>query len=166
MTSPSSRSSQVYAGLLRLSLGLICLWAFFDKLLGLGYATKPEQAWLAGGSPTSAFLLHGTHGPLASFYQSLAGNPVVDWLFMLGLLGIGLAFTFGIALKLAGYAGALMMLLMWSAALPPANHPFLDEHIVYLVIFLAADDWRAGDFIGFGQSWAKTELVKRFLWLR
>jgi thiosulfate dehydrogenase [quinone] large subunit len=63
-------------------MGLIFLWAFFDKLLGLGFATKAENAWINGGSPTSGFLLHGTKGPFAEFFQSLAGIPTVDWLFM------------------------------------------------------------------------------------
>ena len=47
----------------RLSIGFVFLWAFFDKLLALGYATGTDRetgaidrfgdaAWINGGSPT------------------------------------------------------------------------------------------------------------------
>ena len=38
-------------GLLRVSMGLILLWAFFDKLFGFRFATLPNKSWLAGSSP-------------------------------------------------------------------------------------------------------------------
>jgi thiosulfate dehydrogenase (quinone) large subunit len=36
-------------------------------------------------------LRFGPDGPLAGFYPGLAGAARADWLFMIGLLGIGLA---------------------------------------------------------------------------
>jgi thiosulfate dehydrogenase [quinone] large subunit len=156
----------VFFGLSRLGLGLIFLWAFFDKLFGLGRATTAGQAWLNGGSPTSGFLLHATTGPLANFYHGLAGNSVVDWLFMLGLLGIGLALTLGVKVKLASYAGVVLMVLLWSSVLPPANHPFLDEHIIYALVLLGIAQTNAGDVIGFGRWWSKTRLVEKYPILR
>src|SRR3989344_2695414 len=92
-------------GILRLSMGLIFLWAFFDKLLGWGFATTPEKAWMVGGSPTAGFLQFGVHGPFTEFFNSLAGSTLVDWLFMLGLLFIGITLTLGIFMKLGAYAG-------------------------------------------------------------
>ena len=83
-------------GLLRISIGWIFLWAFIDKLFGLGFATTSEKAWISGASPTSDFLTFGTRGPLVGFYQGLAGNALVDWLFMIGLLLVGLALILGI----------------------------------------------------------------------
>src|SRR3989338_4218589 len=108
---------QVFA-LLRITLGFIFLWAFFDKLLGLGFATTPEKSWLAGGSPTLGFLKFGSEGPLAGAFQAMAGNPAVDGAFMVGLLGIGVALTLGIGVRISGYTGALLMLMMWAAVLP------------------------------------------------
>ncbi len=140
---------------------MIFLWAFFDKVFGLGFATKPEQAWLHGGSPAGGFLGHAVHGPFINFYHTLAGNPVVDWLFMLGLLGLGISLILGIALTLTACTGSLMMILMWSALLPPANHPFLDEHIIYALLLFAFAWDNAGDHLGFGRWWAQTELVKK-----
>ncbi len=147
-------------GLIRISLGLIFLWAFFDKLLGLGFATKPENAWIYGKSPTLGFLSNAVHGPFKIFYNSLAGNPVVDWLFMLGLLLIGLSLVLGIFNKLASYSGALMVFLMWTSLLPPDNHPFLDNHIIYLLILIGLSIINAGDFIGLGKKWKKINFIK------
>ena len=152
---------QVILALLRITLGLIFLWAFFDKVLGLGFATTADKSWLLGNSPTLGFLKLGTKGPLAVFYQSIAGNPVVDWLFMLGLLGIGLALILGMGIKIASYSGTLLMILMWSAALPPKNHPFLDEHIVYALALISMNYVKAGHYFGLGKWWSSTKLVKK-----
>ena len=123
--------------LLRLSMGWIFLWAFLDKLIGLGFSTGFDKSWILGNSPTLGFLGHATKGPLADFYSSLAGNPLVDWLFMLGLLFVGLTLLFGIYVKQGGTVGILMMILIYTAGfLPPANNPFLDEHIVYIIIMV------------------------------
>ncbi len=121
---------------LRLALSFIFLWAFFDKVFGWGFATVTENAWINGGSPTEGFLTHGTHGPLAGFFQSLAGIAVVDWLFMAGLLFVGITLLFNRYIKWGAIAGALMMLLMWLAAFPPENNPFIDDHIIYALTLL------------------------------
>lgn len=121
---------------IRVSLGLIFLWAFFDKLFGLGFSTAAEASWLAGGSPTSGYLLYGTHGPLAEVFQAIAGQVWVDWLFMMGLLGIGAGLVSGYAVRISAYAGSIMLMLMYISAFPPEHHPFLDEHIIYTLMLL------------------------------
>ncbi len=157
---------KISPALLRISIGFIFLWAFFDKLLGLGFATEASNSWLAGNSPTSGYLQFATQGPFANFFQSLAGNPIVDWLFMLGLLGVGTAFVLGIALKFASLAGATMITLMYLSAFPPANNPIIDEHVIFalLMLFLAQTD--AGNVFGFGKDWAKSGIVKKLAFLR
>lgn len=149
-------------GILRLSMGLIFLWAFIDKVWGLGFATKAEGAWLAGGSPTTGFLKFGVHGPFMEFFNSLAGNVMVDWLFMLGLLFIGVALTLGIFTKLGSYAGALMLFLMYlGVGIQPEHHPFIDDHFVYFFVMLAVAWSDAGKYWGFGSTWERTSLVQR-----
>ncbi len=156
-------TQQSYAlGLLRISLGLIFLWAFLDKLLGLGFATAADKSWIAGGSPTYGFLANASYGPLAPFYKLLATLPVTDWLFMLGLLFIGITMTLGIAVRLGSYAGALLVFLMWTALLPPKNHPFLDDHIVYLFAFLVLAAYRAGYSLGLSAWWSRCSLVQKY----
>ena len=50
------KKEEVIWSLLRISLGLIFLWVFFDKLFGLGFATLPDKSWLLGNSHTFGFL--------------------------------------------------------------------------------------------------------------
>ena|SRR5690349_5408181 len=119
---------------LRISIGFVFLWAFFDKLLGLGFATVSEKAWIHGGSPTYGFLTFGAKGPYAEFFHSLAGVAVVDWLFMIGLLGVGLTLMLNRFVKWGSIAGCLMLILMYLALLLPENNPILDEHIIYILI--------------------------------
>lgn len=153
-------------GILRLSMGLIFLWAFVDKVWGLGFATAPENAWMLGGSPTTGFLQFGVHGPFAEIFNSMAGSVLIDWLFMLGLLFVGVTLTLGILVKFGAYVGALMLVLMYFALIPPEHHPFIDDHLVYAFIMLAVAWGNAGKYFGLGRHWGNTALVQRHEWLR
>ncbi len=167
-------SKGVYAWvLLRISLGLIFLWAFLDKLFGLGFSTCRDaetgvittmcpSAWLSGGSPTTGFLSFAAKGPFAGIFKAMAGSTLVDWLFMLGLLGIGIALIFGIFMKLGTYSGSLMLFLMWLAVLPKEHHPFLDEHIIYIFALLSLNYVKAGQYFGLGKKWINTNLVNKY----
>ncbi len=157
-----STKFKITLGVLRIFMGLIFLWAFFDKLLGLGFATTAEKAWVAGGSPTFGFLSFGVHGPFAIFYNSLAGNSLIEWLFMLGLLFIGVTLTLGIMVRLGSLAGALMMLLMYSALIPPENNPFIDEHLIYALVMGIIAFGNAGKYFGFGNQWYNSALVQKY----
>lgn len=147
---------------LRLVLGWTLLWAFLDKLLGLGYSTSSGSSWVNGGSPTTGYLKFAAAGPLAGFYNDLAGNSIVDALFMFALLAIGLALMLGVGTKISGYGGALLMVMLWSSRLPPENNPIVDEHIVYLILFLAMTLVKPGQWLGLGKWWANLSIVKRF----
>lgn len=116
---------------LRMTLGWVFLWAFLDKTFGLGFTTESTNAWLNGGSPTTGFLTHATQGPFAEMFQMMAGLAVVDWLFMLGLLGIGVALILGVMMRLACWSGIALMMLMWLAVLPPEHNPVVDDHVIY-----------------------------------
>ncbi|MEU4605423.1 hypothetical protein AB0F43_20770 [Kribbella sp. NPDC023972] len=151
---------------LRIAFGLSFLWAFVDKLFGLGYATPSGKGWIDGGDPTAGFLGKGTSGPFADFYRSLVGDWWVTPLFMAGLAGIGLALTLGIGIRIAAAAGALLYLLMWSAVLPPENNPVLDDHILGAITLVVFALVAAGNLWGFGRQWAKLDLVRRYPWLR
>lgn len=159
---------QWYWATLRLTLGLMFLWAFLDKTFGWGFATKPAGAWLNGGSPTLGFLKFGVTGPFADFYHTIAGSPLVDWLFMLGLLGVGLALTLGVAIRFASWCGLVMVLLMYSALLPPKNHPFIDDHILEAVSFvgLIVTSAAPGELLGLGKWWKQLGLVQKMRWLQ
>jgi thiosulfate dehydrogenase [quinone] large subunit len=115
-------------------MGLIFLWAFVDKLFGLGFATLKEKAWINGGSPTYYFLTYLTKGPFAELFQSLAGIAVVDWMFMLGLLFVGLTLVLNRFVIWGCIAGSAMLMLMYLASFPPVHNPLLNDHIVYTLV--------------------------------
>lgn len=172
----NNRAAHVWAAL-RILLGLILLWAFFDKMIGLGYATCRstdqqtktetvqvlcEKSAAKGGSPTTGFLKFASKGPLQDFYSGLAGNKVVDFLFMAGLLLIGLALVLGIGIKIAAVSGILLFTLMWSAVLPGENNPVIDDHIVYSVVLIGILFANKEQVWGLGRWWQKQPIVKKY----
>ena len=118
----------------RVLMGFIFLWAFLDKTFGLGRATESANSWISGGSPTTGFLSHAVQGPFTSLFNSLAGVAIVDWLFMLGLLFVGVTLIINRYVKWGSIAGIAMMILMYLALLWPANNPIIDEHIIYAFV--------------------------------
>jgi thiosulfate dehydrogenase (quinone) large subunit len=168
---PLDHSGVKIWALLRISLGAIFLWSFFDKLIGLGFATcrgtetgvdvMCSKAWLQGGSPTFGFLQFGTDGPFADLYQGMAGTPLVDWLFMFGLLGIGVALILGIGVRIAALSGSLMLLMMWTAVLPPENNPILDDHIIYILVLAGIYRTNKNQAWGLRNRWTKQPIVKK-----
>ena len=170
---------------LRIAFGLTFLWAFFDKLLALGFATgaitnpktgartgidflAQDQAWVNGGSPTKGFLTFGVpaHNPFHDVFVSMAGATWADWLFMLGLLGVGTALTLGITMRLGTACGALLYALMWVASWPLENNPVIDDHLLGLISMIVLGLALAGDTWGLGKVWARTGIVTRFPVLR
>lgn len=149
----------------RIALGFVFAWAFVDKLFGLGYATPAERAWVNGGSPTTGFL-GGVEGPFSGVYQAISGQAWADWLFMAGLLGIGVALLAGFAMRIAAAAGALLLVLMWTAVLPIANNPFLDDHLVYALVLVGLAAAGADRVWGLGGWWSRLAVVRRFPVLR
>jgi thiosulfate dehydrogenase (quinone) large subunit len=148
----------------RLGMAWTFLWPFLDKTFGLGHETASAQAWISGGNPSKGFL-SGSVGAFSGFYQSIAGAGIVNWLFMVGLLAIAVSLSFGIAMRFAAAAGSLMLLLMWSASLPPQDDLFLDNHIIYALLLIGLALVGAGNTLGLGRRWTQTSLVRRYPWL-
>jgi thiosulfate dehydrogenase [quinone] large subunit len=98
-------------------------------------------------------------------YHDIAGAAWVNSLFMVGLLAIGVALMLGILMRLACAAGALMVMLMWTAALPPQNNLFMDDHVIYALVLVGLALAGAGSTLGLGRRWEGTNLVKRYAWL-
>ncbi|MFB7475100.1 hypothetical protein [Kitasatospora sp. NPDC056184] len=161
----------------RIALGAVFLWAFADKTFGLGYSTADGRAWLDGVSPTEGFLSHVAAGPLQGTFHAMAGQAWADWLFMLGLLGIGLALVGGVALQITAAGGTALLALMWAAEWPPARHladgtasgstnPLVDYHVLYAVLLVALAATSAGRTWGLARRWAALPVVRDHAWLR
>jgi thiosulfate dehydrogenase (quinone) large subunit len=164
-----TRSSARHAlALTRIGTAVVFLWPFTDKLVGLGYATPRERAWLAGGAPTQGYLENGAQGPLASTFAAMA-SPVTDWLFMLGLLGVGLALLLGIGLRVAAVSGTVLFAMLWLSQWPLAagsTNPVVDDHVLVILLLAVLATTLAGDTWGLGRRWAALPLVRRAAWLR
>ena len=164
------------AAVARIAIGWVFLWAFFDKLFALGYGTGKDPAtgvldrfgdaaWINGGSPTMGFLSN-VAGPFKGVFEPMAGAAWADALFMFGLLAIGVALVLGIGMRIAAGSGALLLTFMWMASLPLDNNPFMDDHLVYAIVLIGLAAFHAGDTLGFGARWAKTDIVRRHPVLR
>ena len=160
---------------LRIGTGLIFLWAFLDKLFGLGYATPAAKAWIAGGSPTKGFLGSVDAGPFQDAFHAIAGTWFADTFFMLGLAGVGIAVTLGVALRFSAIAGGVMMLLMWLAEFPldrfaadgsptSSTNPLIDYHVIYAIALVVAAVTFAGNTWGLGRWWANLPFVRNQHW--
>lgn len=172
---PTDKISYVWAAL-RILLGLIFLWAFLDKMIGLGFSTcrtadpltKQESVQVLcdksvakGASPTTGFLKFAAKGPFQSFYNGIAGDKVTDFLFMAALGLIGITLVLGIGVKVASVSGMLLLLMMWSAVLPRENNPVIDEHIVYIIVLVGILMTNKNQVWGFGKWWQKREIVRK-----
>jgi thiosulfate dehydrogenase [quinone] large subunit len=161
---------------LRVATGFVFLWAFLDKTFGLHYSTASAKAWIHGGSPTKGFLSSVDVGPLQSAFHTMAGTWYADWLFMLGLLGIGVALILGVTVRIAAVSGVIMMAFMWLAEFPIAQHtsagtasgstnPLVDYHFIYAVVLVVLAATYAGMTWGLGRLWARLPFVQRHRWL-
>lgn len=159
---------------LRILMGWTFLWPFIDKLFGLGYATPTgaRAGWLQDGSPTTGFLTKNpsvTEGPFADIFKHFAGG-FWDWLFMAGLLGIGVAVLLGAGMKIAAWSGTLLLGLMYLAEFPIGRgvsgadmakgaptfvNPLTDSHWIEALALLVLAYTLSGDTLGIGRWWAK-----------
>jgi thiosulfate dehydrogenase (quinone) large subunit len=146
----------------RIAIGWIFLWAFLDKTFGWGFATPAKNAWISGGSPTTGFLKGTGENALGGFFSGLAGQGWVDWLFMLGLAGIGAALVLGVGTRVAAVTGTVLLVFMWAAELPLDTNPFVDEHLIYAVVLIGLALAGAGNTLGLG----KLPVIQRNPYLR
>jgi thiosulfate dehydrogenase [quinone] large subunit len=159
--------------IMRILLGLTYLWAFFAQGFGIQYSNSEMDAdgnpvsygwhfdydadagWISSGfahSPTEGYT-GGAHGPTAFIVQDLpVGVDDFGWMFAIG--GLGIALTFGIAMRIAGWGGFALNLLIWFAGFPPSSNPVIDaEHAIFAFALLLFMFLHAGNHWGFGRWW-------------
>ena len=149
--------------LLRLLLGWSFLWAFLDKMFGLGFATCRleggsidfgcDAAMMNGGSPTYGFLNFATQGSrTGDLFDWMAPSApdainLADVGFMVALLLGGAALMLGIGVRLAAVGGAILMAFMFLATdVFPENNPINSSHIIEMTAFLGVAFVGAGRF--------------------
>lgn len=145
----------------RILLGWIMIWPFFDKLLGLGFATPRGSGMIDGGSPSS-FVTWITGGIFKGVYESLAGNPAIDIILMAALLVLGMTLTLGFASKLSTLGMTAFLLVMYTIVVPPTDNPVIDDHILLAVGMLAVYLLGGFERLSINEKWKESPLVKRF----
>jgi thiosulfate dehydrogenase (quinone) large subunit len=155
----------VFAGV-RIAIGWTFVWAFLDKMFGLGISTPAQNAWIDGGHPTAGFLGKSAAGPFTDMWHNAAGTWWADWSFMIGLAAIGVALMLGIGMRIAAVAATTMYVLMWSVVLHPTTNPFMDDHLIQAGVVIGLALIGAGSTLGLGGWWARTSMVRRLPWLQ
>ena len=157
---------------LRIAFGITFLWAFLDKAFALGFSTGHDQegnldrfgpaAWINGGSPTEGFLTFAVPegNPFKSFFNGMADSVFIEWIFMLGLLGIGVTLLLGVAMRIGTAAGAVMYTFMYAAVLPLENNPIVDIHLVGVIVMIVLALGAAGTTWGLGHWWNRMGVVE------
>lgn len=165
-----TQTARRWLAVLRLALGFLFLWAFLDKTFGLGFSTPSERAWINGGAPSQGFLKSdAVRGPLKDFFGSIA-SPLSDWLFMLAMLGLGVALMLGIGLRVSAVVCTFVMILMYLAEWPftpnsGSTNPLVDYHIIYALASIVIAATYAGDTWGAGRPWRRLGIVRKNPWL-
>ncbi len=118
---------------LRLVMGWLMFYAGVTKLF--------DSSWTAAG------FLNGSTGPFSAFFKSLAGNALVEQLVMWGLVLIGVSLLLGAFVRLSSFFAIVMMVLFYLPYFPPKNG-FVEEHIVYAVVFALLMVFDSGRFFG------------------
>lgn len=149
--------------LLRLLLGWSFLWAFLDKMFGLGFATCRleggsidfgcDAAMMSGGSPTYGFLNFATQGShTGGLFEWMAPSApdainLADVGFMAALLLGGVALMLGIGVRIAAIGGAILMAFMFLATdVWPENNPINSSHVIEMAAFSGIAYVGAGRF--------------------
>jgi thiosulfate dehydrogenase (quinone) large subunit len=155
---------------LRIVIGFNFFWSFLDKLLGLNYNTAAESAWIQGGSPTQGYLMGASDGWLGPMWEAMAGNFLLDTVFMLALLGLGVAALTGAGLRIAAVAGVLLSIGFYLSQLPleagAATNPVTTAHWYYFLLFLLFPFLDAGRTWGVANIWERFSIVQKNPWLR
>jgi thiosulfate dehydrogenase [quinone] large subunit len=94
---------------------------------------------------------------------------------MLGLLGVGIAATLGVALRAGAVAGSAMLLLMGLAEFPldrwvadgspsMSINPLIDYDMIYAIALIVVAMTYAGNSWVLGRWWASLPFVRRHRW--
>jgi thiosulfate dehydrogenase [quinone] large subunit len=162
------------AALLRITLGLVYLWAFVSQGFGITYTNSTtsstgevsygwhfdvdaDAGWISSGfthSPTGPYV-DKTHGPLSFIPKDLpTGLDDLGWMFAIG--GLGVALTLGICMGIAGWGGFLLNILLWFSSFPPTSNPVFDAtHTTLALALLLLMYLHAGDRWGLGRWWRR-----------
>jgi len=142
---------------LRLSMGWIFLYSGVEKLY---------TELTTGNMATYGYLRFAVRGPFAGFFSGMAGNPIVNGLVVWAFILIGIALILGIFVRWSSFWGIVMMFLFYFSAFPPEHNPFIDDHIIYILVLAMFMVLGAGRIFGLDKYIERTNIVRKRPWLK
>lgn len=150
-----------------LVMRLVIGWIFLQA--GLTKLTAGD--WTASGFLTNAV---PEGNPFTSFWASVAGSSLIDFLNIWGAIAIGIGLILGLFFRWSAFWGAMMMLFYWAASLQggiaeglPLEHGWIvDDHIVYVALLFGLGAIGAGRIFGLDAVLENSEVVAENPWLR
>lgn len=113
---------------------------------GMFFATGWQK--ITTGWSASSYLAVA-NGPFAEWFQSLAGNGVVDTVNAWGLLLLGVALIIGLLTRPAAILGIVLMALYYLAHfVDNTAHGYIDQHVIYSAILAVFAAGGAGHAFG------------------
>lgn len=146
-----NKSTKITIFILRIALGWVFFWAGITKILA-----TPD--WSAKG-----YLL-GATGPFADWFKSMAGSVLVDNLNVWGLTFIGIGLLAGGLVRISSIAGGLLMIFYYFAHFKQNTaQNFIDDHLIYLFIFVFFIAIKAGENWGLDKYLKKIKLFSKII---
>lgn len=145
-----TKNQNISLFVLRVATGWLMFYAGIVKVLDPGWSAA---GYLQGAKTFPAFF---------QWFLQPGILPVTDFINEWGLTLIGLSLIFGVAVRLSGGLGALLMLLYYFPVLefpriPPHSY-IVDDHIIYAFVLILLSTMRAGRDWGFDGLVAKKKL--------
>ena len=149
--------------LLRITVGIIFLWAGLEKLMApqafdasgfLKFATAGSLGWpFIPGEVAEGTVFNPTQG----LWLSLAGNAgvmgIINVLVPFGQVGIGLSLVLGLLTRFGAVMGAMMMAFFFLAAWD-FQYGIVNQHLTYALICLTVAGLGAGRYYGLDSALA------------
>jgi thiosulfate dehydrogenase [quinone] large subunit len=139
MKKVSEKFQNTSLALLRITIGWLFLYAGWTKII--------DASWSAAGYLNNA-------QAFPNFFAALTQPGVIDIVNTLnqwGLFLIGFALIFGAFVRISSVLGIVLMFLYYLpvAAFPHVEHGYIvDDHIVYIVVFVVLIAFDAGHYWG------------------
>ncbi len=125
-----------------------------------------DPSWTAGGFLQGA----KTWSTLFHWFASPGVLPVTNFLNEWGLALIGIALILGVFVRLASYAGILLMILYYLPILqfphPTPQSYIVDQHIIFILALAVLASFRAGRYFGLEKWCVSLPMCKKFPALR
>ena len=141
-----ARSTRCGVALLRITVGIIFLWAGLEKLLApaafdaggfLKFATAGTLGWpFVSGEVAEGTVFNPTQGLWLGLADNATAMSIINVLVPLGQIGIGVSLILGLFTRFGAAMGALMMTFFFFAAWDFA-YGIVNQHLAYALICVA-----------------------------